>query len=256
MNTLSFMGILVSALMLAGCAHHSAKTDPASLTFHMGASGLPEGFAYVSDVAPQLDIRLAYAQDNNIIGKKLKGYDKDSAVLTEKAAKALLRADNNFRKQGYALVLYDAYRPRSAHAEFYAWAQDLSDESTKPHFYPNMDKKRILAESFLSALTEHSRGSTVDVSLKSLKTGKLLDMGGHHDLIAEKTYTQSPLISSQQAQNRALLLKGLAKVGFSNYPTEWWHYTLVNEPYPDWYWDFPMKRQSTSDSSMNKAKKP
>ena len=28
--------------------------------------------------------------------------------------------------------------------------------------------------------------------------------------------------------------------GFSNYPREWWHFTLTDEPYPDTYFDFPV----------------
>ncbi|MDD4356891.1 MAG: M15 family metallopeptidase, partial [Smithellaceae bacterium] len=29
--------------------------------------------------------------------------------------------------------------------------------------------------------------------------------------------------------------------GFKNYDKEWWHFTLVNEPYPDTYFNFPVK---------------
>jgi D-alanyl-D-alanine dipeptidase len=28
--------------------------------------------------------------------------------------------------------------------------------------------------------------------------------------------------------------------GFLPYDTEWWHYTLRDEPYPDTYFDFPI----------------
>jgi len=26
--------------------------------------------------------------------------------------------------------------------------------------------------------------------------------------------------------------------GFKSYSKEWWHFTLINEPYPDTYFDF------------------
>ncbi|MGB4044415.1 MAG: M15 family metallopeptidase, partial [Thermacetogeniaceae bacterium] len=29
--------------------------------------------------------------------------------------------------------------------------------------------------------------------------------------------------------------------GFEVYPEEWWHYTLKDEPYPDTYFDFPVR---------------
>jgi D-alanyl-D-alanine dipeptidase len=28
--------------------------------------------------------------------------------------------------------------------------------------------------------------------------------------------------------------------GFRRYDSEWWHYTLKDEPYPDTYFDFPL----------------
>jgi D-alanyl-D-alanine dipeptidase len=29
--------------------------------------------------------------------------------------------------------------------------------------------------------------------------------------------------------------------GFNNYEQEWWHYTLNDEPFPDQYFDFPVR---------------
>jgi D-alanyl-D-alanine dipeptidase len=33
----------------------------------------------------------------------------------------------------------------------------------------------------------------------------------------------------------------MKKHGFNPYPQEWWHFTLKNEPYPDTYFDFPVR---------------
>jgi hypothetical protein len=30
----------------------------------------------------------------------------------------------------------------------------------------------------------------------------------------------------------------MTKNGFSSYPKEWWHYTLIDEPFPTTYFDF------------------
>ena len=32
----------------------------------------------------------------------------------------------------------------------------------------------------------------------------------------------------------------MVAAGFAPYPEEWWHYSLVGEPYPDTYFDFPV----------------
>jgi D-alanyl-D-alanine dipeptidase len=45
---------------------------------------------------------------------------------------------------------------------------------------------------------------------------------------------------AQRAQ-RLLLLTLMKKHGFNPHPQEWWHFTLKNEPYPDTYFDFPVR---------------
>lgn len=32
----------------------------------------------------------------------------------------------------------------------------------------------------------------------------------------------------------------MTDAGFRNTPTEWWHYTLRNDPHPTTYFDFPI----------------
>ena len=36
--------------------------------------------------------------------------------------------------------------------------------------------------------------------------------------------------------------------GFANYPFEWWHYTHQPEPYPDTYFDFPIRPRPSGNS--------
>jgi FMN phosphatase YigB (HAD superfamily) len=53
----------------------------------------------------------------------------------------------------------------------------------------------------------------------------------------------------------------MVKHGFKPLPEEWWHFTLVDEPYPDTYFDFPVSRSSLltnasdiEDQNNNKVK--
>jgi D-alanyl-D-alanine dipeptidase len=39
----------------------------------------------------------------------------------------------------------------------------------------------------------------------------------------------------------ALLAAAMARRGFKPYDKEWWHFTLVREPYPATYFDFPVR---------------
>ena len=45
-------------------------------------------------------------------------------------------------------------------------------------------------------------------------------------------------ISKKQRENRMLLRKVMLKNGFKPYENEWWHFTLIKEPFPKTYFNF------------------
>ena len=65
-------------------------------------------------------------------------------------------------------------------------------------------------------------------------------MGSPFDYFGEiSNYDQSGKnVNSEQQFNRTLLRLLMIKSGFDTLDTEWWHFTLKNEPYPDIYFDF------------------
>jgi D-alanyl-D-alanine dipeptidase len=110
--------------------------------------------------------------------------------------------------------------------------------STKAEFYPHLTKKEIFDQGYLFERSSHSRGSTVDLTLIIIEDGLELDMGSAFDFFDEISWTDSPNINETQRRNRTLLRKVMTENGFESIATEWWHFTLVNEPYPDTYFDF------------------
>lgn len=97
----------------------------------------------------------------------------------------------------------------------------------------------------------HTRGSTLDLTLFDMKTEKELDMGGTFDWFGPESHPdfcgnpESPAnrtITPEQFQNRMVLRQAMMRHGFKPFDTEWWHFTLANEPYPDTYFTFPVKR--------------
>jgi D-alanyl-D-alanine dipeptidase len=48
-------------------------------------------------------------------------------------------------------------------------------------------------------------------------------------------------VSAEAQSNRALLADAMTRAGFHPYDKEWWHFTLMNEPFPDSYFDFPVR---------------
>ncbi|MBQ3837564.1 MAG: peptidase M15, partial [Treponema sp.] len=84
------------------------------------------------------------------------------------------------------------------------------------------------------------RGSTVDLTLLDMQTGKEVDMGSPFDLFSERSHPDCKDVTSEQYQNRMFLQDAMTRNGFVPLDCEWWHFTLKDEPYPDTYFDFPV----------------
>ena len=148
---------------------------------------------------------------------------------------------------GYGIVIYDAYRPQRAVDHFASWANDYGDTRMKEEFYPDVDKSLLYDYGYIAYQSGHSRGSTIDMSLYDLKTGKELDMGGGFDYFSEVSHAYYGGITSEQYQNRMTLRSVMEQNGFEGVDTEWWHFSLGNEPYPYTYFDFPVSRGSLGE---------
>jgi len=111
----------------------------------------------------------------------------------------------------------------------------------KEYFYPDVDKSRLFEFEYIAARSGHSRGSTVDLTIVDMKTGKEVDMGAPFDFFGEISHHGTTLITEEQTANRNILKTAMENARFKIYPYEWWHYTLKDEPYPDTYFDFPVE---------------
>jgi D-alanyl-D-alanine dipeptidase len=124
----------------------------------------------------------------------------------------------------------------------------------KRFFYPQLEKSVLFPQRYIMEKSGHTRGSTVDLTLFDMNTEKEVDMGGTFDWFGIEShpdfggnpdtfeYTPNDSITEQQFQNRMLLRRVMLKHGFKPMDTEWWHFTLANEPFPDTYFTFPVKQ--------------
>ncbi|OYX27736.1 MAG: peptidase M15 [Flavobacteriales bacterium 32-35-8] len=202
---------------------------------------LPEGFVYVKDVIPDLKVELRYSSSKNFVGKVIDGYQSDKLILTEAATNALKLVQQELEQQDMCLLVFDGYRPQSAVNHFMKWAEDLNDTINKHQYYPDVDKKNLFKEDYIASRSGHSKGSTVDVTIINAKTNKPLDMGSDYDFFGKQSWISYEGISEEQKANRQLLQTVMLKHGFKNYLKEWWHFTLKEEPFPNTYFDFPIK---------------
>jgi D-alanyl-D-alanine dipeptidase len=203
----------------------------------------------------QVDAR--YASEFNFLGRAVEGYKAPKCLLTKEAARALADAQKYVEPFGLSLRVFDCYRPQRSVTEFVNWVKAPGDEKMKAHFFPDEEKSQLIAHGYIDARSGHSRGSTLDLTLVKAGTPLshesqgdcrhpqlpegMLDMGTSFDCFSELAHTANEKVSAEARKNRLLLKAVMEKAGFVNYPKEWWHFSLKNEPYPDKFFDFPVE---------------
>ena len=202
------------------------------------------GFVLLSEARPEIAQEIRYSSDHNFVGTRIDGYEQPVAIVTREAAEALGTASRLAGEHGCRLKVYDAYRPQRAVDHFVRWSQDPGDVVAKEEFYPDLDKESLFPLGYVSRTSRHTHGSTVDVTLVDAATGAELDMGGHFDFFGELSHPDYDGVTSDQHENRMLLREIMVASGFDPIPTEWWHFDLANEPYPDTFFDFPVSAAS------------
>ena len=259
-------GILFAASIFQTIQVQAAAETVAEATVTAGRSADindSTGFVVLSDVVPDIIQEVRYFSTYNFVGDRINGYHEPCVLMSREAAQALKAVSDELKENGYRLKVYDAYRPQEAVDNFVAWAENLKDARMKTYFYPQVDKTRLFADGYIDAKSGHSRGSAIDLTLFDMKTGKEVDMGGtfdHFGLESHPDWCGDPetgkytgkfkgnavpkegKITEKQFANRMMLRDVMLRHGFNPIDTEWWHFFLKNEPYPDMYFNFPVEK--------------
>lgn len=218
-------------------------------------------FVTITDVVPDAILEIRYFSTYNFVGKRIDGYLEPTALLTRRAADSLQAVSKDVMAQGYRLKIYDAYRPQKGVDHFVRWAKDIPDTLMKAYFYPDLNKDVLFPQDYIMEKSGHTRGSTVDLTLFNMATEKEVDMGGTFDWFGVESHpdfcgnpetgeytgdnSKSPVgrsITAEQFANRMLLRQAMLRHGFKPVDSEWWHFTLADEPFPDTYFTFPVKQ--------------
>ena len=252
--------IIAAILLVSGVTVVMAQRHKGSgLT--RNASDDSNGFVMLTDVVPDAILEIRYFGTYNFVGKRIDGYMEPTALMTRQAADSLKAVSDDVMRLGYRLKIYDAYRPQSGVDHFVRWARAIPDTLMKRYFYPDLDKRVLFPQGYIARRSGHTRGSTVDLTLFDMTTEKELDMGGTFDWFGPEShpdfcgnpdaglYTgdnhKSPVgrrITKAQFENRMILRRAMLRHGFKAIDTEWWHFTLKNEPYPSTYFTFPVRQ--------------
>ena len=200
----------------------------------------PSGFVLLGEYVPEAIQEIRYCSTFNFVGDRIDGYEQPVALLTIEAARALQTVAGELNVQGYRLKIFDAYRPVRAVKHFVLWGIEDTDIRMKPYFYPELEKQQLFIEGYIASRSSHSRGSTVDLTLLDMATGKEVDMGSPFDYFGDASHPDYRGITDEQYDNRMILREAMLRNGFLPIDCEWWHFTLADEPYPNTYFEFPV----------------
>ena len=256
-NLLITFGV-ISGIFFASCTQKSISKNAEEETYV--ATEDASKFVVITDVVPDAILEIRYYSTYNFVGARIDGYLEPTALLTRQAADSLKVVSDELKAQGYRLKIYDAYRPQMGVDHFMRWGDDVTDTLMKPYFYPDVPRDSLFDLGYIARRSGHSRGSTVDLTLFDMNTEKEVDMGGTFDWFGPESHPNfggnpetgeytgvcnSPsgrTITAEQFENRMILRRAMSRHGFMPYDEEWWHFTLINEPYPDTYFTFPVKQ--------------
>jgi zinc D-Ala-D-Ala dipeptidase len=265
------VALAVGALLLASAARAEwpePTTAPAAAEKRATRKppGLPEPLVYLRDIDPSILQDMRYAGADNFTGRRVPGYGAAECVLLRDVAEALSRVQQALKSQQLSLKVYDCYRPRRAVRSFVGWVKDevSGDDPLLKRFHPRIERKELINLGYVAAVSRHSLGDTVDLTLVELPgpaspprfrrgvqygacTGPAkerapdtaVDMGTGYDCFDVLSHTNAAGITTTQRRWRKVLVDAMAAQGFRNYFREWWHFTL-SRPHPGPSYDVPI----------------
>ena len=152
--------------------------------------------------SPLEEIR--YATSCNFTGERL--YPFPAAYVRKELIPCLEAVQRDLATKGFALKIYDGYRPLPVQQKMWDLIRDERFVSN-----PAVNRGR------------HTRGTAVDVSLVD-RHGKPVPMPSDFDEFSPRAAVSYSGGTSEERRNRDLLQRVMTRHGFLSYPDEWWHF--------------------------------
>jgi D-alanyl-D-alanine dipeptidase len=162
------------------------------------------GLVKVQDLDSSIVADLRYATENNFTGKKI--YPVNVCVLRKETVEKLVKANEELKKNGLSIKIWDAYRPPYVQQIFWDMVQD----------------SRFVADP-KNGGSNHNKGTAVDITLID-SNGKEIAMPTKFDDFSVKAHRDNPNLSKDIRKNVDLLTNIMKKHGFAPLKTEWWHF--------------------------------
>ena len=165
--------------------------------------GAPELINVVSMKRPPLE-EIRYATCCNFTGERL--YPFPAAYVRQELIPCLEAVQRDLATKGFALKIYDGYRPLSVQQKMWDLIRDERFVSN-----PAVNRGR------------HTRGTAVDVTLVD-RRGKPVPMPSDFDEFSPRAAVNYRGGTPEERRNRDLLQRVMTRHGFLSYADEWWHF--------------------------------
>ena len=203
-----------------------------------------EVFINVKDYIPSIEVNLVMADKAifQMAGEEIPGlygqkfYNRPGsengteAWLTVAAAKKLKKAQEIFLKDGKCIVVYDAYRPYAVTKKFqsaYRAYLKTKSSSFKKKWFGTLGESWFLAQK----ASAHNYGIAVDITLRDLKTGNIMDMpAAMHNLDYRSAEYNWVNVDAPACENARYLARVMKQAGMKTLKSEWWHFQDGNIP--------------------------
>ena len=171
-----------------------------------------EAMVDIAKVCPGIVVEMRYATERNLTGKPI--YPPGARALVRKSVAARLRkVQEDLRRQGFGLKVWDAYRPAWAHQVLWAASPD-----------PEHLASPARGGSY------HTWGASVDVTLVDLQ-GREQRMASDFDDFTSAAKSVYSGDNGGVAARMALLRNTMQTWGFHGIRDEWWHFTAEDAAY-------------------------
>ncbi|MBQ8508869.1 MAG: D-alanyl-D-alanine carboxypeptidase family protein [Clostridia bacterium] len=138
-------------------------------------------------------------------------YNSNICMLQYDTLQKLIKAIEAFKKAGYTIVIYDAYRPTSVQQRWF--------DIVKVH--------KWVADPSRGMGGVHDRGTAVDISLID-KNGNELEMPTPMHTFSNDSARDSENMTATARINMDYMARIMRSCGFSTINSEWWHFQDTN----------------------------
>jgi D-alanyl-D-alanine dipeptidase len=173
-------------------------------SYYLVPKKLKDNLVDVAQYTDDIAIDMLFAKDGNILGDKI--YDYEVCLLQKGTLEKLEKAAEIFKKDGYTIVIYDAYRPYSVTVELYK--KYRNGEYVAPIRFGSV----------------HNKGAAVDMSLLD-SNGMSIEMPSPIHTFNSSSNRNNKSMTRTAKANMNYMTKVMKKCGFDTIESEWWHFT-------------------------------